>query len=91
MHAAFAAADINRDTLQFLPERPRRRTINTAFPAADINSNWDALQVSLYIAFRGQEGSCQCEVSLMMIDVGGRRWRERYDTDRKLQRAARHR
>ena len=60
MHTAFAGADINRDTLQFLTERSWRRTVDTAFAAADINRNWYALQVSLHIAFRGQEGSCEC-------------------------------
>ena len=73
MHAALAAADNNGDTLQFLPKGSWRRTVDTAFAAADINNNWDAFQVSLYIAFRGQEGSWQCRVSLVMIDVDGRR------------------
>ena len=59
MHAAFAAADINRDTFQFLPKRSWRGTMHTTFSAADINRYWDALQISLYIALRGQEGSCQ--------------------------------
>ena len=91
MNTAFAAAYINWDTFQVSLERSWRWTMDTAFAAADINSNGNAFQVSLYIPFRGQEGSCQCRVRLVMIDVRGRRWREHCNTDRKLQKVAKHR